>query len=305
MFYTLTTNPAIDLNITSNGLIKKEVNRTRDAVYTPNGKGVNVSFVLKHFGMDSCILGFFGGFSGEYILTECEKNGLKTAPILLDEITRINIFLNDGSGEYKMVNEGPVIPQEKQNDFLRLLKSIESPEYLCISGSLPRGISPDYYEEILKVCEKLGTKVIIDISSPKLKDLLSYHPLLIKPNDEELRDVFGMTLETEEDVKSALRRLHEMGAQNILLTLGDRGSYFYNGKDFYNCGTYKVKLLSSACAGDSCLAAFLSVWTHDPSNVEKALKLGAAAGANAAESAGIGDMKNAVEYSKHITVKKI
>ena len=89
MFYTLTTNPAIDLNITSNGLIKKEVNRTRDAVYTPNGKSVNVSFVLKHFGIDSCVLGFFGGFSGEYILTECEKNGLKTVPILFRKKSRM------------------------------------------------------------------------------------------------------------------------------------------------------------------------------------------------------------------------
>ncbi|MFA7637343.1 MAG: 1-phosphofructokinase family hexose kinase [Monoglobales bacterium] len=305
MFYTLTANPSVDLNITSEGLVKNEVNRTRNAVYTTNGKGVNVSFALKHFGIDSCVLGFFGGFSGEYILSECEKKGLKTAPILLDGITRINVFLNDGSGEYVMVNEGPEVPQEKQDEFLGLLERLEDAEYLCIGGSLPRDISTDYYDKILKICEKTGTKVIIDISSPKLKDLLSYRPLLIKPNDQELREIFGMNLRSVDDVKSALLRLYEMGAQNILLTLGEKGSYFYNGKEFYSCDTYKVKLLSSACAGDCFLSAFLGVWLTDPSNVKKALRLGAGAGANAAESAGIGDLQNAAEYSKHITVKKI
>ena len=305
MFYTLTTNPAVDLTTRSNGLVKKEVNRTFDASYTANGKGINVSSVLNHFGIKSTVLGFFGGFSGEYILSECQKHGIETSPITIDDVTRINIFLNDGTDEYTLVNQGPVVSKEKQKEFLNLLKGLDSPEYLCISGSLPRGISPDYYEEIMQICNHMGTKVILDISNPKLKELLSYRPFLIKPNDEELYDIFGMATDSKQDIKSALVKLNQLGAQNILLTLGERGSYFYNGTDLYQCGTYKVETLSTACAGDSFLAAFLSIWTREPNNIECALKLGAAAGANAAESAGIGDMKNAPEYAKHIQVEKI
>ena len=305
MFYTLTANPAIDMNIFSKGLVRKEVNRTTGAVYTPNGKGVNVSLVLHHFGIPSTVLGFFGGFSGEYIVTECEKMGLFTKPVMIDEITRINVFLNDGEGEFKMVNEGPVITSEQESEFLNLLESLEDLEYLCISGSLPRGISADFYDNVFKCCAKKGTKVVLDISSPKFKDLLSYRPLLIKPNDEEIRDIFGITLKNEEDIKNAIKMLHDLGAQNVLLTLGDKGSYFSDGTKMWNCSTYPVELVSSVCCGDACLATFLSFWTKNPSDVETALKKASAAGANVAESAGLGDLAMVDEYSKHITVKEI
>ena len=305
MFYTLTANPAIDMNISSNGLIRKEVNRTRDAVYTPNGKGVNVSLVLNHFGIPSTVLGFFGGFSGEYIVTECEKRGLYTKPIMIDEITRVNVFLNDGEGEFKLVNEGPVITPEQEAEFLTLLESFDDMEYLCISGSLPRGISSEFYDNIFKCCAKKGAKVVLDISSPKFKDLLAYRPLLIKPNDEEIRDIFGIHLNTEDDIKSAIKMLHELGAQNVLLTLGNKGGYFSNGEKVWYCGTYPVKFLSSVCCGDACLATFLSFWANDHSNVVEALKKSAAAGSNVAESAGLGDLAMVDEYAKHIEVREV
>ena len=102
MLYTLTTNPAIDMNISSQGLYPGVVNRTFDAVYTPNGKGLNVSFVLNHFGVASKILGFFGGFSGAYIIEESRKKGVEVLPVMVEDTTRINIFLNDGQQEFKM-----------------------------------------------------------------------------------------------------------------------------------------------------------------------------------------------------------
>lgn len=104
MIYTLTTNPAIDMNICTNSIERKIVNRTHDAVYSANGKGLNVSFVLKHFGVDSKVLGFFGGFSGKYIVDETRKKGIEIFPVEVEDTTRINIFLNDGDGEFKFVN---------------------------------------------------------------------------------------------------------------------------------------------------------------------------------------------------------
>ena len=305
MFYTLTANPAVDMTVFSDGLKRNEVNRTTNAVYTGNGKGVNVSIVLKHFGKNSTVLGFFGGFSGQFIVNECEKKGLFVKPVMIDDITRINVCLNDGNGEFHMVNEGPVVAKNKQVEFLKLLENLDNAEYLCISGSLPRGITPDFYDKIFDCCAKKGIKVILDISSPKLKDLLSYRPLLIKPNDDELCDVFGITLTCEEDIKNALKTLHELGAQNILLTLGDKGSFFSDGKKIFKCGSYPVKLVSSVCCGDSFLAAFLSEWTKDKPDVEFALKKAAATGANVAESAGIGNLDKVEEYAKHIEVKEI
>ena len=178
-------------------------------------------------------------------------------------------------------------------------------DYLCISGSLPKGISPDYYEEILKVCEEKGVDVILDISAPKLSELLAYRPLLIKPNDEEWEQIFGYTLDTEGAVVKALKELYGKGARNILLTLGEQGSYFYNGEKIYKAGIRKVEVLNSACAGDVALGAFMSVWLKDRGAVEAAMKNAAAAGANAAESQGIGTLEKVPQYREEITVRVV
>lgn len=305
MLYTLTTNPAIDMNISSHGLYPGVVNRTFDTVYTPNGKGLNVSFVLDHFGVTSKILGFFGGFSGTYIIEESRKKGVEVLPVMVEDTTRINIFLNDGQQEFKMVNAGSLVTEEKQEEMLSLLKKLDDLEYLSISGSLPRGITPEYYEKILQVCKEKDVKVILDISSPKLKELLSYHPYLIKPNDEEVKAIFDVPVQDEKDMINVLKMLHNKGAQNILLTLGERGSYFFNGKDIYYASAQPVELLSSACAGDSALAAFMSIWLEHPDHIEEALKRSAATGANVAESNAIGDLKKVDEYMKNITVRRV
>ena len=178
-------------------------------------------------------------------------------------------------------------------------------EYLCISGSLPLGIDVDYYDEIFEVCKKKGIEVILDISSKKLAELLKYKPLLIKPNDEEILGVYGIELKTEEDMIHMLKFLHAEGAQNILLTLGEKGSYFYDGKQIYYASAQDVKLLSSTCAGDSALAAFLSIWLKNRDEVESALKLSAATGANVAESSEIGTLEKVDEYRKNIQIRFI
>lgn len=308
MIYTLTTNPAIDMNICTNSIERKIVNRTHDAVYSANGKGLNVSFVLKHFGVDSKVLGFFGGFSGKYIIDETIKKNIEIFPVEVQDTTRINIFLNDGEGEFKFVNSGSFVEKQKQEEMLQMIESFEDLEYLSISGSLPPGIDTSYYEEILKICDEKNIKVILDISSPKLKCLLKYKPFLIKPNDEEIADIFGIIVRDEEDIKDVLKYLHEQGAQNIFLTLGEKGSYFYNGRNIYYASAHKVKLLSSACAGDSALAGFLSIWLEDinnEENIEQALKRAAATGANVAESNAIGDLKKVEEYMNKIKVRRV
>lgn len=305
MLYTLTTNPAIDMNVFSNRIYGKAVNRTFGAVYTPNGKGLNVSYGLKRFGTQSAILGFFGDFSGRYIIEETEKRSIRTYPIWVEDTTRINIFLNDGNQEYKFVNEGAYVPPEKQTEMYKLIEGLADLEILVISGSLPKGMKNYFYDVILKICRKRNVKVILDISSSYLNELMYYEPYLIKPNDEEIRDIFGIVMNNEDDIKNVLHFLHEKCAQNILLTLGERGSYFYNGESIYCADTKKVNPISSACAGDASLAGFLSIWLEKPDEIEMALKRSAAVGANVAESNGLGLMDKVDDYAKEITVRKV
>lgn len=304
MIYTLTMNPAIDMNLTGQDVKPNCVNRTGKIIYSPNGKGVNVSLVLQHFGIQSQVLGFFGGFTGHYIIDELTKRKVNSQPIWVKDTTRINIFVNDGAQEYKFVNAGSYVPKEKQEELLLLLSKLTDFSHLIISGSLPQGIAESFYDRVLEICAARGINVILDISSSRLKQLLTYRPLLIKPNDDEVRKIFGFSLETESDIRNAMNNLQEMGAQNILLTMGEKGSWFSNGEDLYHCGIQPVRLVSSACAGDAAMAAFLSVWLKSSDPVE-GLKKAAATGANVAESDALGDFAKVEAYKKNIAVRKV
>ena len=305
MIYTLTTNPAVDMNVNADTLTTKKVNRTRDAVYTPNGKGLNVSFTLGHYGVDSVILGFFGGFSGDYIVREAEKR-CPVRPVTIDGITRVNIFVTTPEGEYKFPNAGAPVSREKQLEMLELLRGLDDLECLVVSGSLSPEMDASYYDELIDVCQEKGAEFVLDISHPHLAELVERHPLLIKPNDEEVAEIFGVNVADEGDILSALAHIHERGAKNVLLTLGGEGAYFSNGEHIWFAKrTFDVKLLSTVCAGDSSLAAFLSVWHDAPERVEDALRLSMATGANVVECPGLGDFAKVDEYKKHIEVRQV
>lgn len=305
MIYTLTLNPAVDMNVSSARMEAGVVNRTYDTVYTPNGKGVNVSFTLQHFGVSSVVMGPFGGFTGDYITGECRNRGLQVLPSPIAGTNRVNMFVTVGDKEYKLVNEGPVVSAQEQEALLSLLESLEDLEVLTINGSMARGFGPDYLLRIMEICNRKGAKVVPDISAPVLKDVLTQGPFLIKPNDEELMDIFGLPTTTDEEILTALKILHEKGAKHILLTMGAKGSYFYDGESCYYCEAFPVTLVSSACCGDGFLGAFLSEWLKDRENVVDALKLAAATGANVAESAALGDFANVERYREQIKVKRL
>lgn len=305
MIYTLTLNTAIDMNIRCQGLIPYHVNRTSHTEYSPNGKAVNVSIVLHKFNKPTCALGFFGGFTGKYIVDELTKMQIPTTPCFIDDITRINVFINDEQKEYKLVGRGPFISDNKKMEMLTIIESLNNNSYLVISGSLPNNVEPEYYQLILTICQNKNIQVILDISHPKLKDLLIYKPLLIKPNDDELRDIFGLKSKTTEQIITALENVHTQGAQNILLTMGNKGLYFSNGIHIWYCSTVTIKLVSSACAGDAALAAFLSKWLPEQQNIENALKKASATGANVAESDGLGLLNKISTYEDEVKVMQI
>ena len=233
MIYTLTTNPAIDMNVTAERLVPNVVSRTANPVYTPNGKGLNVSFTLHHFGVDSTILGFFGGFSGRYIVDGAREKGCEVKPVWVDGITRINTFISlmDGSGdEYKLPNAGCPVPRAQQLEMLELLRTLPDLDVLVISGSLSPQIDPSFYDEIIDVLEGRGAEFVLDISHPCLAHLIERGPLLIKPNDEELGQIFGIGVADESEIPDALREICSRGAKNVLLTMGGNGAFFTVGE---------------------------------------------------------------------------
>ncbi|MBA5763204.1 1-phosphofructokinase family hexose kinase [Vibrio sp. 404] len=290
MLYTLTMNAAIDLNLTCMQVESEKVNRVSESDYSPNGKAINVSIVLDHFGVDSVAMGVFGGFTGKHIVECLEEKGINVHPFYIDGRTRINVFVNDDTEEYKFVSKGGHVPQGVKDDILASIRGASDMEYLVVSGSLPPGVEPEYLDQIMVACKDNNVQVIIDISHNHLSSLLSHNPLLIKPNDEELLSVFGLRAGTDAEAKDSLDTLHSLGAQNVLLTLGSKGMYFSNGDSIHFCNAPEIKLHSSACAGDSSLAAFLSIWLKDKLNIQQAIKIASAVGADVASSSGIGEL---------------
>ena len=309
MIYTLTANPAIDYNVSCDGLAPNTVTRTRNAVYTPNGKGLNVSFTLDHFGIPTAILGFFAGFSGRFIVEGARELGVEVHPVWTEGITRVNVFLNAGDDtEYNMVNAGAAIDAADEQAMFDLIDGLEELDCLVISGSLPPNASEGFLRGVIERVRARGAEFVLDISSPQLAELLALQPLLIKPNDDELRDIFGIEVSGGDDasVEAAMRELHERGAKNVLLTLGGDGAYFSNGEHLWFANrTFDVKVLSTVCAGDSSLAAFLSIWASEPERVEDALRRSMATGANVVECAGLGDFAHVEDYEQGISVRLV
>lgn len=309
MIYTLTPNPAIDYNICCDGLQPNTVTRTRGAVYTPNGKGLNVSFTLDHYGVDTAILGFFAGFSGRYIVEGARELGVDVKPVWTEGITRVNVFLNAGPDtEYNMVNAGAAITAADEDAMFDLIDRLDDLDCLVISGSLPPNASEGFLRTAIERVRAKGSRFVLDISSPQLAELLELEPLLIKPNDDELRDIFGIEVVAgdDESVSAAMGELHARGAPNVLLTLGGAGAYFSNGEHLWFANrTFDVEVRSTVCAGDSSLAAFLSVWFSDRDRVEDALRRSMATGANVVECAGLGDFAHVEEYEKRIEVRQV
>lgn len=304
MIYTLTTNPAVDMNVTTDAMIPEKVNRTRDAVYTPNGKGLNVSFTLEHYGVRSTILGFFGGFSGDYIVREASKI-CPVKAVEADGITRVNVFVTAPEGEYKLPNAGAPVHREAQEKMLEIIREANDLECLVVSGSLSPEMDSSYYDELIDVVKAKGSEFVLDISDTHLADLVEKKPLLIKPNDEEVAGIFGVNVEDEREIVHALHEIHERGAQNILLTLGGEGAYFFDGERVWHASAAKVDVLSTTCSGDATLGSFLSAWFYDRDNVEAALRRAMATGGNVAMCAGLGDFSLVDELERSIKVEVV
>lgn len=304
MIYTLTLNAAIDMNVSTNRLCPSTVNRTKDVIYSPNGKGVNVSLIMSHYNVENISLLIAGGFSGQYITEELNKMNQKNYAFWVSEPTRINIFIDDSFHEYKVVSKGSFVDENTKGNIIKYLEKINDMDFLIVSGSLPPGISESFYFKISEVCKKKKCKLIFDISSPVLKELLCEQPYLIKPNDEELELIFGHKLNNEDDIVNSIKYLHSVGAKNILLTMGHKGLYFSDAIKIIYCTAPEIKLVSSACAGDSCLGSFVAGLVSGL-DLKENLKRASATGANVAESMGIGSLSKVQDYIQQIQVKEV
>ena len=307
MIYTITLNPAIDLVIITKKLEPNVVNRTENFELQPNGKGVNVSFILKKMGVENVATGVGGGFTLDYITAGLKEKGISNKFLKVSEPTRINVFTRvlDENREYKEVNPGPEVSEKVQDQFLKYLRiTLKEQDTLIISGSFSRGIKQNYLVEIAKITADKKVKLVIDSSSKAVLDTLQYHPYLLKPNDQELASFFDIDekLDRKTIIKLA-RKLIDAGCENVLVSLGELGAALIDKNHAYFGNAPKISVLNTAGAGDTMLGTFIGKKELGCDTTE-ALKFAIAAGSDTASRTGLTDFK-LEKYLNEIQVRKI
>ena len=304
MIYTVTLNPSIDYVINLKSLNTGQINRVNSENVYPGGKGINVSRVLKTLGYDNVATGFISGFTGDFIINSLCELGVKSDFIKLDNgFTRINVKIKSNE-ETEINGGGPHISDEKLKELFDKLSDLKEDDILILAGSIPSTLSDDLYEKIIKHVENNKVKVVVDATKNLLLNVLKYNPFLIKPNNHELEEIFNVKLDNLNDIITYAKKLQEMGARNVLVSMGKDGALLIteNGQVLIS-NAPNGRVINSVGAGDSMVAGFICGYLNSNS-YEEALKLGSASGSATAFSSDLAKKELIYELIKEIKVER-
>ena len=287
MIYTVTFNPAIDYVVHTDDMQVGAVNRSRQEEVYFGGKGINVSVVLHELGLASKALGFVAGFTGEAIEQGLRADGIETDFIHLEKgFSRINVKIKSGE-ETELNGQGPEIPEDKLRQLFDQLERAQDGDTIILAGSIPASLPADVYEQILRHLSGKQVRAVVDATRDLLVNVLKYKPFLIKPNNFELGEIFGVPL--KDDVDEIVRyagKLQEMGARNVLVSMaGDGAVLLDENGGVHACGVSEGTVKNSVGAGDSMVAGFVA--GCETGDYDYALKLGTATGGATAFSEGL------------------
>lgn len=284
MVYTVTVNPSLDYIVEVDDFKLGLTNRTTGEKLVPGGKGINVSMVLKNLGIDSTALGFVAGFTGQKLISELKDRGIKQDFISIsDGLTRINIKLKSIDGT-EINGMGPDIGKVHMEQLFNQLNRLGDGDILFLSGSIPSKVSKDLYKDIITMLDGRGVMIVVDATKELLTNVLPYRPFLIKPNNHELGEIFGVELKSREAVIPYARKMQEMGARNVLVSMGGEGAVLVaEDGTVVSHEAPKGILVNSVGAGDSMVAGFIAGWL-EKKDYQYAYRMGASAGSASAFS---------------------
>lgn len=304
MVYTVTLNPALDHIVYVSNLNAGEVNRMNREVIDIGGKGINVSVVLAELGVKSKALGFTAGFTGDEIERRLADSGIETDFVKLPSgNSRVNIklknYTSDGYCETELNSDGPDISDAALKELFVKLSAVEDGDILVLAGSVPHTVPAEIYEQIMEYLAGRNIKVVVDASGKLLTSTLKYKPFAIKPNLDELGEIFGEKPSSMIEAIGYAKTLQEMGARNVLVSMAGDGAVLLdeNGKTYF-CAAAKGKVKNSTGAGDSMLGGFLAGMIDNDTDEEYALMLGTAAGGATAFSDGLAKKESILDLMK-------
>lgn len=284
MIYTITFNPALDYTVSVDEFKLGMTNRTKTEQILPGGKGINVSVVLQNLGHDNTALGFIAGFTGEEIKRRVEELGCKTEFISLSEgMSRINLKLKSVDGT-EINGMGPDIDKGNLEELLSRLDALKEGDILVLAGSIPGSLPDSIYSDIMERLRGRKIRIVVDATKTLLVKALEHNPFLVKPNHHELGEIFGVSLNSRDEVIPYAKKLKEMGAVNVLVSMSGKGAVLVaeNG-EVYNLPAPEGKLVNAVGAGDSMVAGFLAGYLES-GDYNLAFKMGLATGSASAFS---------------------
>ncbi len=298
MIYTVTLNPALDYIVKVDNLDLEGVNRSREEHIFYGGKGINVSYILNELDIKSTALGFVAGFTGKELERGVSEFGVDTDFIEVSKgITRINVKIK-ADKESEINGLGPEITSDDVERLYKKLEKLSDGDILVLSGSIPSCMPSDTYEKILQKLEGRNIRVVVDATKDLLKKVLKYKPFLIKPNNHELAELFSVELNSDEDIIKYARKLRDMGAVNVLISMAGDGAILVDENDeTHKINVAKGKVVNSVGAGDSMVAGFLAGYIKT-GDYEEALILGTACGGATAFNDGLATREDIEEILK-------
>lgn len=291
MIYTITLNPSLDYIVSVKEFKSGFTNRTSNELINPGGKGINVSIVLSNLGINSTALGFYAGFTGEKIIELLDDANIENKLIKLsDGISRINVKCRniDADGnvndETEINGTGPKINNEAIDLLYTQIETLQENDVLILSGSVPSDLPHTIYKDIMQRLQNRNVKIVVDATKDLLVNTLENKPFLIKPNKHELEEIFNCEISNDDELEKYAKRLHDMGAVNVLISNGKKGALLVDvNENVYKSSAPKGDVRNSVGSGDSMIAGFL-YGLLEANNYEKALNFAVAAGSASAFS---------------------
>lgn len=287
MIYTITFNPALDYIVKMDEFNLGHVNRSNNEFVYAGGKGINVSIVLNNLEVKSKALGFIAGFTGDEIERRVRELGCDTEFIKLKEgMSRINVKIK-ADVESEINGGGPDISSEALEELYKKLDTLTTGDILVLAGSIPKTMPTDVYERIMERLQDRDVKFIVDTTGESLLKVLKYNPFLIKPNHHELGELFGVKLNNKEEVIEYAKKLKDMGAQNVIISMAGDGAVLIDSNgEVTTSNVPKGVVKNSVGAGDSMVAGFIAGYLNS-GKIEDGFKLGVATGSASAFSEGL------------------
>lgn len=285
MIHTITFNPSLDYIVRTPEMRLGKINRAAYEKILPGGKGVNVSIVLGKLGHANRALGFAAGFTGDKLEELLSEAGVSCDFQRVERgMTRINVKIK-AQEETELNGMGPEITAADIDALYERIDQIEAGDTLVISGSVPSALPDDMYERIMERLEGRGVRIAVDAERDLLTRVLPYHPFLIKPNNHELGQIFGVELRTKDEVIPYARKLQEQGAANVLISMaGEGGVLIDENGEAHLSEAPKGELVNSVGAGDSMVAGFIARWIETDGDAEEAFRWGLCTGSASAFS---------------------